>query len=171
VEPTSGTLLAALEWGRSHPEQAGNLIDAYYRKAYLEGLVTQWAALHTKWTQLARYGAGQALAGKPIDPKVVESITASPHLTIELTLQGYHRGILAGVDVLLLQGGRRIYPDRVRAEPPRMTTDREKQTIYEGTLRVEFPYEKLNLRQTARVLVHRDEGAELSLDFDLGKYK
>ena len=171
VDSTSGPLLTALEWGRSHGEQAEKLIDAYYRQPYLEGPVTQWAALHTKWTHLARYGAAQALAGKPVDPKVAESFATSPHLTIELTFQGYHRGLLAGADVLLVQRGKRIYPDRVRADLPRLTTDREKQTIYEGTLRVDFLYEKLNLRQEARVLIRRDEGPDLSFDFDLDRYK
>lgn len=171
VDPASESLQAALEWGRSNAEQAEKLIDAYYQQSYQDGPVAQRVTLHTKWTHLARYAAAQALAGKPIDSNLVESLLASPHLTIDLTLQGYHQALLNRLDVFLVQRGERLYPVQVRTEPPHLTTDREEEKIYEGTLRVDFPYEELDLRRDAQILIQRDEGSDLSFNFELWRYK
>ena len=171
VDSASESLVTALEWGQANAEQVETLINAYYRQVSLSGPVIQSAILHTKWTHLARHAAAQALAKKPIDREIVESLAASPHLTIELTLQGYHQGILAGTDIFFVQRGSQIYPAEVQAEPPHLTTDREEQKIYEGTLRIDFLYERLDLRREAQIVIRRDEGSGLSFNFDLRQYR
>ncbi len=171
VDPASESLVTALEWGQANAEQVETLINAYYRQTHLSGPVIQSVTLHTKWTHLARHAAAQALARKSIDRKIVESLAASPHLTVELTLQGYHQGIITGTDVFLVQRGTQIYPVQVQTESPRLTTDREEQKIYEGTLRIDFSYEGLDLRREAEIVIRRDEGSDLSFTFDLGQYR
>ncbi|MBI2879937.1 MAG: hypothetical protein HYY21_00010 [Candidatus Tectomicrobia bacterium] len=166
-----GALRSALEWGRQHARTAEAALGEYYEFTARAGDPLQRARVRTRWSRLARHAAERARASLEPDPGTVERILQGPPLTLTLMMRGFHKDLVSKLDMVLVQGDRRVYAPALRRSAPRALTEGGRITAYEGELEGDFPLKELDPGKSAALEVRLEDGSLLFFDIPLARLK